>query len=64
MLYVSSFVTVQIATRVGWLNMLTVSLQRGQASFTSVLDMTLNTLVLELWGMWSVPSLSLLSRLL
>ena len=39
--------------------MLTVSLQKSKNSPTSVLDMTISHLM-ELWRVWSTPSLQLL----
>ena len=44
------------SSRVGLQNTPTASLQRGKTLPTSVLDMILNNLMLELWEMWSTPS--------
>ena len=63
-----TFVWITVASHTHWpsqlglQNTLTVSLQRGKIPSTSVLDMTDGdtSVILELWGMWSTPSLPLL----
>ena len=45
-------------SRPGLQNIPTASLQRGKTPPMSILDRTLNNLMVELWGMWSTPLLT------